>query len=273
MTSLGTFFEEVASLIGKTKVAARQESVYMMGFLNLFWVTLVFGLIALLRPSSFIFSYASLPTFGIRMILEVVQAHVSILAVTRADRSTFGFIRVATVPLLLLVDLIMKYTLGSYQIVGMGIIVAVLILIFMNHGIRREGAWLTLFTAVNAVATSSLYKFDIVHFNSVVGEQLIIYGGLFLYFGIAARWIMKENIFTFFQRPAFLLQSLSQGLGGGIESFAMAFAPPSVILAAKRSSGVLWAVLSGNRYFHEQHFLLKMTLFLLIAVGLVLLIF
>lgn len=69
LASVGTFFEEVATLIGKKKVAARKESVYTMGFLNLFWVALAFLLIAIFVPGSFRFSIASLPTLLIRAVL------------------------------------------------------------------------------------------------------------------------------------------------------------------------------------------------------------
>ena len=58
----GTLFSEVSDSIGKEEVKEKKESVYTMGFLNLFWGALGLITIGLLR-NDFVFSMASLPTF------------------------------------------------------------------------------------------------------------------------------------------------------------------------------------------------------------------
>ncbi|MBI4135797.1 hypothetical protein HY477_03625 [Candidatus Uhrbacteria bacterium] len=271
LASFGTFFEEVATLIGKKEVAARKESVYTMGFLNLFWVALAFLLIAIFVPGSFRLSISSLPTLLIRAVLEIAQAYVTLRAIVSASRSTFSFIRTLTIPLLLAVDVALHYAIGTYQFIGIAIIIVTLVLLFSNHGIERKGAGLALFTAVNAVVTLSLYKYHLANFNSVIAEQLIMFAVLMVYFLIAAHFFARENPLRFLAKPIFLLQSVGSGISAGVESFAYAFAPASIILAAKRSSGILWAILSGNRYFHEKHFLMKAIGFIFLATGIVLL--
>src|SRR3989338_5661401 len=144
-----TFWEEVGSSIGKFQVREKKESIYTFGFLSLLWGTLFLFGTAFVRHE-FVFSLASLPTLGIRIILEVLQAHVSILAITRADRSTFGFLRILTIPLLLATDIILGYTIGTNEIIGISVIVVALIFLFINHGIKKEGAWLVIFTAINS---------------------------------------------------------------------------------------------------------------------------
>ena len=47
ITGIATFFEEMATAIGKYEISERKESVYTMGFLNMFWGTLIFFGIAL----------------------------------------------------------------------------------------------------------------------------------------------------------------------------------------------------------------------------------
>ena len=272
LAAVGSLFAEISLSIGKVKAQLKQESIYSMGFLSLFWGSLFFLALALFVPSSFVFSLQSLPTFIPRVFLEIAQAHVTMLAITRSPRSSFGFIRTGTIPLLLLVDVVLGYTIGTTHIIGMGVIMLTLALLFMNHGIEKKGSGLVLFTTVNAVATISLYKYNISHFNSVVGEQLFVYLALFAYF-LAISWLVtKERPFRMLAKPIFFAQSASEGLASIIMSFAYGFAPASVITAAKRAFEILWSIVSGNRVFHEKRALFKLVAFALLAIGIALLI-
>ncbi|MBI2552459.1 hypothetical protein HYW17_04140 [Candidatus Uhrbacteria bacterium] len=272
LASLGTLFDECSKLIGKKKVTERQESIFTWGFLDLFWVVLAFFAVALLVPGSFRFVAASLATFIPRLVLEVAQAHLTVKAAALAARSTFSFIRSLTIPLLLVVDVFLGYALSLSQIAGLGLIVITLLFLFANHGIEREGRGYVLFTAVNAVATISLYKYNITHFNSVVAEQLIIMLVLMAYFFVNAYYRAHENPFRFFRQPIFIAQSLGMGVAVALESFAFVFAPASIITAVKRASAILWSVLSGNLYFHEKNLLIKLGTFVVLALGIGLLI-
>lgn len=271
ITGFATFFNEIASVIGKKEVTEHKESFYTMGFLNMFWGAIIFFGIAIFIRKSFDFSLASLPTFGIRAFLEIIQAHVAVLALTVADRSTFGFIRTVTIPLLLMVDIMLGYSITTGNIIGIVIIAIGFFILFINHGIQKKGAWLVLFTAINAVATLSLFKYNITHFNSIEAEQglmtLIIMG----YFFSMAYFSSKENPFSFFKKRIFLGQSLASGVGGIINSFAYGFAPASIITAASRSFEIFWAIISGKRYFHEKSAATKFISMFVIVAGLFLL--
>lgn len=269
--SIGTFFEEISTLLGKKLVEARTQSIAMMGFLQMLGGTVLFLLIVLIKRESFVFSFASLPTYLVRLILEIIQAHTTILAIVRTPRTTFGFVRTLTIPALLMVDIVLGYPIGTFQIIGMAVIILTMFVLFSNHGFERKGSGLVLFTALNAVATLSLYKYHITRFNSVVGEEMPIFIVLCLYFMIYAYMQSGENPLRIFRQPKMLAQTLSQGIGVGFESFAFALAPASVILAVKRSSAILWAVISGNRYFNEKQFYIKLLGFIALAFGIVLL--
>lgn len=265
---IASLFEETADSIGKKEVIEKKESIYTMGFLNLFWMAILLFIIALAR-NSFVFAAASLLTFGIRAALEIAQAHMTVLAITKADRSTFGFLRILTLPLLLIADILLGYTIKTNQIIGIGLIILSFIILFINDGIRKNGAGYVLFTAVNAVATLSLFKYNITHFNSVEAEQGIISIIVMLYMFLMAQYIAKENPLRFFKKPVFFFQSASMGIGSAIMSFAYLFAPASIITAAKRSSGVFSAILSGNLYFHEKNFLIKLLSLIFIISGII----
>ncbi|MFA4831405.1 MAG: hypothetical protein WC862_01570 [Patescibacteria group bacterium] len=272
LVAIGAFFSEVSMSIGKVQVLRRRQSIYTMGYLYLFWAAVILFGTAIIYPASFVFSFESLPTFIPRLGLEIVQMHVLMLAVVKVHRSSFGFIRTITIPLLLVVDMVLGYAVGSWQIIGMGVIFLTLILLFLNGRIKRKGAGLALFTAVNAVITISLYKYNISHFNSVVGEQLIIFAVLLFYFSILARKFAREYPFKFLRKKIFFFQSFSEGLASVAGSFAYLFAPASIILAASRAAAILWSIVAGNKLFNEHHLVIKLTAFAFLAAGIVLLI-
>ena len=267
VTAIGGFFEELGTSIAKRNILAKVAGIYTIGFLNtLAGAIILFGTIVVFNQD-FIFSSKSLPTFSLRALLEIFQAYVTMMALSLADRSTNGFLRVLTLPLLLLVDAVLGYALTVHQVIGVSFIVLAFIFLFINHGIRKQGSGFVIFSAVNAVATISLYKYDITNYNSVAAEQIIIFAILSVYFLLMAVFVSKENPFLMLKNRKLLLQPILHGMGGTILSFAYALAPASVITSAKRSVEVLWSVLSGNLIFKEKHFAVKVTAFALIAAG------
>lgn len=273
LISIGTFFEEISDSIGKYKVNSHKESAYTMAFLSVFWGVIFFLVIVLFKNNSFVFKLGSLPTFLTRAVLEIIQLYVQTFAIINADRTTYNFIRTITIPLLLLVDYTLGYNLGIWPMIGTTLIVVVLFVAFLNGGIKRKGSGFAIFSAVNAVITISLYKYDISHFNSVVAEQLLI--GLislmsFLYLALVKA---KENPFIFLTKPVFFIQSAATGLGGVIESFGYSYGAASIMTAAKRASAIFWSMLSGRMYFKERKLIFKIFIFLVLLFGLVLLSF
>jgi hypothetical protein len=278
LTAGASAAEEVGTSIGKWETLRGKESVFSMGFLNSLWTTLFLLVLAFIIPKDFfatdfphgfVFSMASLPTFLPRVGLEILQAYATVHATVRAERSTFGFLRVITIPLLLVTDIILAYSVNLHQIAGMSLIIASLILLFINHGIKREGAWLVVLTAVNAVATTTLFKYDITHFNSVAAEQVLISLVLLVFFFIMALTRAKENPLRLLARPVFFTQSLLMGMGGVLISFAFLFSTASVIMTAKRAFTILFSILSGHVYFREKKLWIKVVCLILIATGLV----
>lgn len=280
LTAGAALAEEISASVGKWEAIRGKEGVFSLGFLNYFWVTLFLFTFAFLIPkdffapgfpSGFVFNMASLPTFLPRVGLEILQALAGVYALVMADRSTIGFLHIITIPLLLVVDVALSYSVGMPQIAGMSFIIASLVLIFINHGIKRNGAWLVVFCAVNAVATISLFKYDVTHFNSVEAEQGIVSLVLVIFFFIMALAKTNQNPLGLLIHPVFFTQSFLMGAGSSVMGFAYYYGAASVIASAKRALNILFAVLSGNIYFHEKKFWVKIVSFLLIVIGLVLL--
>ncbi|OHA84298.1 MAG: hypothetical protein A2408_00795 [Candidatus Yonathbacteria bacterium RIFOXYC1_FULL_52_10] len=272
ITAVSGFFTEVGSSLGKRTLNDGKTSIYAMGTLKVAWGLVFFLVTVALFGQHFIFSQASLPTFGVRVVLEILQVHSVLLALGMATRSTFGFLRILTIPLLLGVDIMLGYTLSLNQIIGVGVIVIALIFLFVNRGIEKKGSGLVLFGAVNAVATISLYKYNITHYNSVAGEEITMYALLLAYFLVATFFIAKENPFAAFTRKELFFQSVIHSVGTVVLSYAYTLTTASIITTAKRSLEVLWSVLSGNFVFKEERFMVKAFSFLLVVVGIVLLV-
>jgi len=211
-------------------------------------------------------------TFLPRLVLELIIINVALRALIVADRSTFGFLRTITLPLLLVVDLFLGYTISPMQMAGIGVIILTLFILFINHGINTRGLKLVIWSAILPVFTISLFKYNITNFNSVEAEQFLIHAFLLIYFFFAALKIDGENPFKFIFKKIFFEQSLAEGAGTVVMSFAYLFAPASVITAAKRSFTVFWSVLSGNRVFHEAHWILKISMIVLLVLGITLLV-
>ncbi|KKW23307.1 MAG: hypothetical protein UY65_C0005G0009 [Parcubacteria group bacterium GW2011_GWA2_51_12] len=271
LISISQFFSEVSDSIVKAKGQRDESLLYTLGFLQLAWGFLLFLSIALFKSGGFVFSMASLPTFLTRAVLEVLQSHFTLLAIMRADRSSFGFLRVGTIPLLLLVDFVLSYTVKGTQVAGIGLIVFSFVLIFAGRQVQKSGAGLVAFITLNAVVSISLFKYDITHYNSLAAEQLLIAAIILLYFLFVIIFLQRRNPLAYLKNRLFLVQSLAAGAGYVMDSYAYVFAPASVILAAKRGAAVLWATISGNMYFRETNLLFKLAVAIMLTGGIVLL--
>src|SRR3989344_4399368 len=161
-----TAFEEAANSIGKKQVQARVASYYTFGFLTLLFGT-AFLLFEGLVRGQLLFSLASLPTFLPRVALEILQAYVTVRAITLSDRGDFGFFRTLTIPILLGLDILLAYSIGTLQMLGMALIIVPVGMLIYRERHEVKGAVYLMIGAVNAAITISLYKYDITHFNSV----------------------------------------------------------------------------------------------------------
>jgi hypothetical protein len=270
LIAIGTTLEEIASSFGKWSVTHNEEGIYTMGFLNVFWCAVLF-LIILLIKGEFSFDIRALPLFTIFIILEIAQSYSSVHATVEAERSTVGFLMVGTIPLLMIVDKVLGYPIELWNMIGVSLIVISLLFLFINHGLGKKGLKYVIFSAVNAVATISIYKYLITHYMSVEMQQFITSTIILIFLFAMAYKETGENPLKFVFKKKFLAQSVPRGIAGVIGSFAYLFAPASIITGARRGIGVLASVFSGSKYFHEKHILVKIASFVLIIVGLVLL--
>ncbi len=271
LAALGTFFDEISLSFGKWEILHKKENIYTFGFLNYFWLMVIFIIIAIIN-NNFVFNYTSIPILIVLIILEFAQLYSSLNAIALADRSTSGFLMIITIPLLLVVDILLGYKIGIWAVVGIFVIVVSLIFLFINHGINKKGIGYVIFSATNAVATITIYKYCITYYNSVEAQQIITSFFLLIFLFIMSIWKYKENPLTYVFKKEFFAQSILMGIGGVFVSKAYLYAPASVVTSGKRAFSILWSIVSGNKLFNEKHLAIKIISFLLIILGLVLLV-
>ena len=270
LQGIASLFGEIAGSLGKWMVNKRVESLFAVGFQNSLVALAFFSVFALSSNGAFRLNPASIPSLLFLVALSIAQAYASMKAMVLASRGTFNFIRVGTLPLLLIADLLVGYDLSNRQIIGIFVVICALLFLFVNHGIERKGAGLAAFTAVNGAASIALFQWHVRVWNSVAAEQIILISAQTLFFLIGAVVVAKENPFRLLRRRLPFLQSAAYAGDSFVGSFSILFAPASVIMAAGRSFCVLWGILFGNRIFHEKSLLLKIITFVLVTIGIVL---
>ncbi len=119
---VGHFFEELSASASKHAFAGRVFTYVVYGFLTEAVAVLIFGGTALIQGRELAYDMHALPLFALRIISEFLQSEVVFRALATVDRSTFSFTRVLTIPLLLIVDIAMGYTITNIEFLGIGII-------------------------------------------------------------------------------------------------------------------------------------------------------
>jgi hypothetical protein len=266
-----TLFEEISETMGKTSVKRRREDAFCLAFLGLFWSVIFLMGTVVLFGAKFTVSQASLPTLVLRIMCEILLTYVLAEAIIRADRSTLSFLRLLSIPVLLGFDVALGYHLTTLQVIAVFALLTGMALAFRRNPAGRRGANWALAVAIIAAVSAALLKWDISHYNSVAGEQITVYTTVLLFYYVQAKLAGSDPL-KLLVRRATGLQSLSNGIGLAVESFAYAYAPASVIVAIKRSFAIFWAVIFGQRYFHERRTHHKLIAGAVLALGLILMV-
>ena len=268
LIAIGTLINESASSVGKWAVRAHKESLYTMGFLDLFWVTIVFTA-WVAYTGTWALQLQSLPYFFIRAIVELCVLVAGLKATARVDRGTYTLITVLTIPLVLVVDYAVGFNIPNNALWGMLLIIVAFIILFARHSIDTKGIKYAFTWTIGVVATIALFKHNITYYNTVEGEQFWMTLILLAYVTLMAVFHDKKNpLRAVFVYPS-SLQSLARGLAVPILNFSYALGVASVIVTGKRAFSIIWALASGSHYFHERHIVTKILGAILVIAGII----
>lgn len=260
------FLGQLSTAIGKGELAKKTETTYSYVFLSIFYLTL-FLIIGVLLGADFHFSSQSLPYFIPRIVLEIIVAHLGAIAISKADLSTFSFLRLLSIPLVLAIDILVGYSIKPLQMLGILLVFGCLIFLFSKKTLTRAGSGYVIAMALLIPVPLSLFKYDITHFNSVAAEQIIMSLFLMTYFTAAAWMHKKERTWSYLSKPTMEKQSIVSGFGAVLNNYAYTFVPTSIALTFSRTSEILWAIIFGNTIFHEHKTKNKLTVLAVAAVA------
>lgn len=266
----GSILGEVSSSLGKYTVKHKVVGLFSLGFLNsLVGFGLFAGTIAI-QPEAWKFSFESIPTLAVRIVLDCLQLYLTLKAISISSRGTFGLVRSTTIPLVLIADLFLGYTIGPGALLGMGLIFSTLVILAALGDLERKGLKYVALSAVNASITISLFKYNISHYNSVATEQLITMFVLTIAcFAMAT--LARERIWSIFRRPVMAIEGTALGGSGLLDAFAYMFVPASVAVTMIRAMSVFWSIIFGKAYFKETHLIPKLVGCVVIVLGIMLL--
>lgn len=284
LATLGTLTGEVGQTLAKQAAVAKQQTIYGIGFVNTVMATIMLVLLFYLVPadtligeytSDFRFSMSAVPLglFVARVILELIASQLFITALELTTRATYSFLRMLTIPFLVMADLALGFDVTPLAILGIGIILVTTMALLSTRTLRREGMWYVIVGSLIGVFSVSIYQYNITYHNSVMAEQIILGTIYLIYFYGLAHWKTGRSPLRHFRSMRVIAQSFGFGTEIVLTGFAYLFAPSSIIMTARRTSAVFWAILSGNRIFREQHLAAKFAGLGILSSGLLLLAF
>jgi drug/metabolite transporter (DMT)-like permease len=269
-----TFFEELNNSLLKEK-SKKYHYVTVWVIMSCFSL-LVFIVMWLYKHYSgdleLVFNTASIPLLIVRLIFEVLQSYFTLLAIKQCDRSTFSILRVLTIPLLVIADIVLWYQFTSYSLIWIAIILLSFIWFNTNHRtINWKGWYFALFTAINAVITLSLFKYSITNYgNSLEIDQWIMALWTVIFFiWYNLKKEKKIGLYLLKKEKIFWIQWILMAITSIILSYSYLYLNASEATAVKRAWEMFWSVLAGFVFFQETNFIKKILFALCIILGLI----
>lgn len=245
---------EASNSLGKWEIAHKKETIYSMGFISSFPAMLIFMAIAIFfTKDGLTLAPESIPLVATRLLCEIILMEVAIRAIKVSDRTTHSFIRIITIPLLVIVDFIIGYSLTPTQLIGILIVLLTLSVLFLKQSINKKGWQLSLASAVLAVVTISIFKYNITFHNSVAAESAFMLTGLSLYTLIMSIILKHEHPLNLLSKKPFIWQSLLRLFSYITISYGFLFGPASVLTTSLRSSSIIASIVAGKKIFHETN--------------------
>lgn len=260
---IATLFGELNNSITKEKT--KNYHYMKVGVVTMTISIIIYAIVALYKYYSWTmtlnFAVASIPLLAVRLVLEIAQTKITLLALKKCDRSTFSILRILTIPLLVFVDIILGYNFTQNSLIWIWIILFAFF-IFNTNTKTFDWKWwyYALFTAVNAVATISLFKYSISHYwNSVEIDQWIMRVWVLIFFLISNYKRDKLSGYEILkEEKIFYVQAIVISISGLMLSYVYVYLNASEATAVKRVWEMFWAIIAGAMFFNEKQVIKKL---------------
>lgn len=268
-----TLFWEIKSSISKKK-SKKHHFLKVWTISSFFWM-LVFLIILIYKyyftDLTLYINPESIPLLFIRLVFEILQSYFTVLAIKKCDRSTFSIMRILTIPLLIIADIILWYQFTNYSLIW----ILIILLSFFAFNLKSKTInfkWIqyVLFTAINAVFTISIFKYSISHYwNSVEIDQFFINLWVLIFFFTYNYKINKDfAIGLILKEKQFILQWLVIWISSLLISYSYLYLNASEAVTVKRWGEMLWAIFAWTIFFQEDGIVKKLIFATFIMIGL-----
>jgi hypothetical protein len=231
--------------------------------------TTIFGIIAVLlaRDRAFTRTLTSFLLFIFQVLAGVFFQEFTNKAIHHADRSTFSVMSTMSIPLLLISDIVLGYEVSRWQIIGVVVLVLTLGITIFRGDFSLKGIKYIVISNLISMGTIIAFKYSTTHYTSTEMMNLLNSGFMtFLFSIIVSRtkgWKgIKECL-----KPKYIGFASLYGIGGVLCAAAYKYMIASMVITLKRFFAMMFGVITGKLYFHEDHILRKLSVASVIGVG------
>jgi drug/metabolite transporter (DMT)-like permease len=231
--------------------------------------TTIFAVFAVLlaQDRNFTRTLASFFLLIFQVLAGVLFQELTNKAIHHADRSTFSVMSTMAIPLLLISDVILGYEVSWWQIVGVIVLTLTLGITIFRGDFSLKGIKYIISSNLISLGTIIAFKYSTTHYTSTEMMNLLNSGLMsILFFIIVSRAKGRKGIKEALQPKYFGFASL-YGIGGVLCAAAYKYMIASMVIALKRFFSMMFGVITGKLYFHEENITRKLSIASLIGVG------
>jgi uncharacterized membrane protein len=270
--SISSFIDQLGSAVSKDVMdpAAANLDVWTSALLSLLFGSLIIFMVFLFKVGlgGVILDTGYIWTFIPRVALEILQLYVTYTALKISDLSTFGFIRVISIIVVVISELVfMGVLLKPGQYLGIFIVLLSILAIFRSGKSKTDGWKYSLASAVNGALLLTFTRFQFNHINPYLNESIVRAFCIVIVLGIIL--ISGKGLAVLPKKILWLAPFRS--LTGLLNLLALNFGSASIYSTSERGGSVVSAVLVGHSYFKEKSFGEKLLISLSICFGIILL--
>jgi drug/metabolite transporter (DMT)-like permease len=262
----GCFFLEQSTVLKKklgAEIDIHQLSLLMMLATTIFAFIIVF----LGEDWNFTRTLTSFFLLIFQVLAGVLFQELTNQAIHHADRSTFSVMSAIAIPLLLISDIVLGYGVSWRQIAGVILLTAMLGIAIFRGDFSMKGVKYVIASNLVSIGTIIAFKYSTSYYTSTEMMNLLNSGLMsFLFFVIVSRTKGRKGIKDALKPKYFGFASI-YGMGGVLAAMAYKYMIASMVIALKRFFSMMFGVITGKLYFHEENVLRKLSIASLIGIG------
>ncbi|MDR3168913.1 MAG: hypothetical protein LBU27_04055 [Candidatus Peribacteria bacterium] len=262
----GCFFLEQSSVL-KKKLGAEID-IHQISLLTML-ATMVFSgiVVATSNDRTFTRTLGSFLLVVFQILAGVLFSEISNKAVHQADRSTFSVMSTISIPLLLISDIVLGYDVSWRQIAGVIILVMMLGYTVFTGDFSKKGIKYIITSNLISMGTIIAFKYTTTYYASTELMNFYNAGGMSLLFLVIVGRTKGRHGIQQILRPKYLGFASLYAVGSVLCAAAYKYMIASMVIALKRFFSMMFGILTGKLFFHEENTTKKLSVASVIGLG------